>query len=166
MNEDNIKIKILGATITIAVGIVLYSVIGVYVNVSSVSIHDEFPDHFRIYTPVPEQTLTVRVYNNAPMTLPYMNPFYGLSVTIEAENNAFAYFRGLGNKKHNFTDTSLSLGRIDSGKNEDADIVLHLDEGDLRMTISVHFRFGISIPCTSRTYFIEYQDEVYVIQES
>lgn len=61
----------------IIVAVVAYSLIGIYVNTSNVRIYDEFPEEFFCYPTNPEEQLSCNVRNNAPMTLPFINPFYG-----------------------------------------------------------------------------------------
>jgi len=148
------------ATISALAGIIVavaaYPIIGIAMYASSVLIYDKFPEEFRGYPPDPEEKLLVRVQNNAPMSLPLINPFYTLHVVVEAENDAFAYFEGLGGKKRNFTEYSIDLGRIDSGDSEESTIILHVDESDLTLRIDVYLWFGFQIKSSSATYSVEY----------
>ena len=84
--------------------------IGIYVNTSNVRIYDEFPEEVFCYPSNPEEKLSCNIRNNAPMTLPYINPIYGVRIeTVDSERDAFAYFISGGNKKRNFTDWTLVL---------------------------------------------------------
>jgi len=156
MDWDKIKKPAIATLITIIVGIIIYSVIGILTYAGNTVIYDKFPEEFYCYPPDHEQILTVRVRNNAPLTFPFLNPFYTLRVTIEADNAAFAYFIGLGGKKRNFTDWYCDIGRIDSGSFDEVDIHLHADEGNLSLKVNVYLSFWVKIGAASATYLIEY----------
>jgi len=156
---DNIKKPAIAAVIGILVGVIIYSLVGIFSYASNTIIYDEFPEEFYCQPSNPEETLTIRVRNNAPLTFPFLNPFYKLRVTIEADNRAFVYFMGLGGKKRNFTDWVLDIGRIESGDYEDTDIYLHVDEGNLTLRVDVYLVFWVDIGATSATYLVEYEGD-------
>lgn len=151
-NTKKIVIPVVVALVLIAV----YSIFGTLMYVNSIVIYDKFPEQF-FYNPLnDEEEFELSVHNNSPLTLPFLNPFYSFSGSIEAENNAFGYFIGYGQLKRNFTDYSLDLGRINAGESKQIGIFLHPDEGNLTLKIDIYFDFLVKIKATSKTYSIEY----------
>lgn len=160
--------KFIMAAVVVLAGILVYSLIGIYVNTSNIRIYDEFPEEFFCYPPNPEEELSCNIRNNAPMTPPFINPFYGVSIKIvDSENDAFVYFIGIGNKKRNFTDWSLDLGRIDAGDSKKFNFFLHPDEGNVTFRIKVYLSFVFKFEAASATYFVEYHgDHRYTISKT
>jgi len=145
------------AIATLIIGFAVYSVLGILIYSNSIAIYDAFPEEFYCAQFNPEVALRVRIQNNAPYTIPYFNPFYILRVTIEAENDAFAYFIGLAGEC-NFTERSLDLGEIRPNESREVIIFLHTDKGNLTLRIETYLNFfgwGIRGPFT--VYFIEYE---------
>lgn len=154
--DDKIKKAIIPVVIGLVVGIAGYSVLGVFSYSNNTVIYDEFPEQF-FYNPVnPDPEFRLRVHDNSPWSFPFINPFYNLHSSIEAENNAYVYFKGSGNKLRNFTDFSIDLGRIDAGDYKEVTIILHPDEGNLTLKIDVYLDFWGKRKATTRTYSIEY----------
>jgi hypothetical protein len=132
-----------------------------------VKIYDSFPSEFTLSQSDQEQKLTCSVYNNAPLTLPFINPFYGARVLIEnPENDTFAYFLSLGDKKCNFTQYYLDLGRIDSGSNREFSFFLHLGPHNVTFKVEVQYVFVLPFTVSSTTYFIKYKgNQTYTISK-
>lgn len=152
-----IRNKVIYSVITIVLGIMVYSIIGVLTYCNSTAICDKFPQDFFCDAIKPEQSLTVSIRNNAPLSLPFINPFYSLHTDVEAENEAFVYFIGLGDEKCNFTEWGFDLGRIDAGHYDETTLYLHVDEGNLTLRIDVYLIFIVPIRATSASYFVEYE---------
>lgn len=158
--------KFIYAAVAVLAGISVYTVIGIYVNNSNVRIYDRFPEEFSCYPSNGEVKLSCQIRNNAPMSLPFINPFYATRIEIvDSESNSFAYFEGVGHKARNFTEYSLDLGRIDSGDYEDFDFFLHPDQSNLTFTAKVFLNFGpLRLESASSVYAVEYQgDYKYII---
>ncbi len=140
------------------IGILVYVAIGIIVNAVSVRVYDSFPSEFTLSQFDEEQKLTCGVYNNAPLTLPLLNPFYAARAVIETpENDTFAYFLSLADKKINFTESSIDLGRIDSGNNRDFSFFLHLNSHNVTFKVEVFYAFGFYIPVSTAMYSVTYQ---------
>lgn len=155
--SKRIGMKVVFTLAVIVTTVVVYSLIGVYVNITGARIYDEFPDDFILRDPSSEQELKCRINNNAPLTLPFINPFYIVRITIvDSENNASAYFIGAGDKERNFTDYSSDIGRIDSGNSETLHFFFYPQEGNATFRVEVYLAFGIHILATSKMYSVEY----------
>jgi len=150
--------KVILVIVSILTGILFYTAIGIWINIVSVRIYDEFPEWFTIYPPISEIELKCSIYNNAPLTFPYINPFYVVCVTvIEPKNGTFAFFKDIGGKKCNFTDYVIDLGRIDPGDSRRFSFFLHVYEGNITFRVETFLQFiSFKIPAISATYSIAY----------
>lgn len=113
--------------------------------------------------------LTCSVHNKASHSVPGFNPFYTLRVVVvDAEHNEFAYFMGGGNKRLNFTNYVLDLGRIDSGSKDDVNLWFYFDKGNVTFRIDVSLTvYGFPFSASSRSYSVEYQHhDVYTITKT
>jgi len=160
MNSDMKELAIkatIAAIITILMGFAVHSFLGISIYTNSIVIYDAFPKEFYCPPYNPEVGLHVRIQNNAPHTIPYFNAFYILRVTIEAKNDAYAYFIGLPGR-FNFTEHALDLGEIRPGESREVTIYLHMDNGNLTLRIETYLNFfGHGIPGPIAVYFIEYE---------
>lgn len=155
--SKRIGMKVAITVVVILTTIGVYSLIGVLVNITNMRIYDEFPDDFILREINSEQELKCRINNNSPWTLPFINPFYTVAITIvDSENNASAYFIGSGDKKRNFTDYSFDAGRIDSGNSKRVHFFFYPQEGNATFRVEVYLSFGIHILATSKTYSVEH----------
>lgn len=148
--------------------VAVYSVIGIYVNLKGVRIYDEFPEEFILRELDSEQELSCSIKNNAPLSLPFINPFYTSRIVIvDSENNASAYFINAAGKTRNFTDYYLDLGRIDSGGSDELRFFLCPDEGNVTFRVDVRLSFGVRLHAASKTYFVGYdQNYNYTISKT
>jgi hypothetical protein len=157
MDISDFKKPIITAVVTIVVGIIVYSLIGVAMYISGTVIYDGTPTEFSCYPNNPEWELDINVRNNAAATLPFINPFYGVKAKVEGNNDTFAYFMGLGNSPRNFTDYYLDIGKIDSGSERPVAIKLHVAEGNFSLTVDVYLKFLLNMKAASVTYLVEYE---------
>jgi hypothetical protein len=146
------------AAIVALVGILLYVIIGITVNAFSTRIYDEFSTEFEANVSDPEQMFECSINNNAPMSLPFINPFYSAQVTLaDSGNDTFCYFFNTASKKCNFTDYSLDLGRIDSGSSRKFDFYLHLGPHNVTFSVRVFYSFFTSFQVSSTEYTVAYE---------
>jgi len=148
--------------VLVVVGIIatisVYVIIGICVNAQAVVIYDAFPEEFYCYPQNPNEGLSCSIRNNAPISLPFINPFYSLHITIvDSEKGEFAYFIGLGGKEQNFTNSRIDLGKIDPGNFKEIDFFLHTVEGNVTFRIDVYLYNRIKV--ASSTYFVEYRGD-------
>jgi len=153
--DKTIQKALITAIFSIIIGVIVYSILGVFTYTSNTVIYDKFPEQFNS-DPLDHEKLEFKVRNNAPLTFPLINPFYTLRCSVEAENDAYVYFIGTGNKRRNFTDYFLDIGRINAGDFDETAIYLRPDKGNLTLRLDVYLRFWIDFRATSRVYTIEY----------
>ena len=155
--SKRIGLKVVFTLAVIVTTIVAYSLIGVCVYITGARIYDEFPDNFILGEPSSEQELECRINNNAPLSFPFINPFYAVRIAIvDSENNASAYFVGVGDKKRNFTDYSLDVGMIEPGNSETFRFFFYPKEGNATFRVEVYLSFVTHILATSKMYSVEY----------
>lgn len=161
---------VIATLVGIMITLIVYTALGINVNTSAVRIYDEFSNKFFCNPSLDhEERLTCNIKNSASMSLPYINPFYGVTVTIiDSENNAFVYFMGSGNKKRNFTDYYLDLGKIDSGDSNSFSFYLYPNEGNVTFQIEVFLVFvNHRFAAASKAYLVEYHgDYRYTLSET
>jgi len=158
-SRERVRDILIKATIPILIGILIYIIAGILANVSTIRIYDEFPEMFVLGEIQSKQSLTCDIRNNAPLTVPLINPFYLARITVEnPENDTFAYFIGTGGKDCNFTNYSLDLGRIDAGSSREFSFYLCLGYHNATFKVDISYSFWIfSSVVSSSTYFVEYQ---------
>ena len=154
--DETIKKALIGASIIIVIAVIVYPVLGIITYTNNTVVYDEFPDQFNFNPNSSQQSLGLRIGNNAPMTFPLINPFYILRCSVEAENDAYVSFIAIGNKQTNFTDKHIDVGRINAGDFDDITILLHPDEGNLTLKVDVYLKFWMEVRATSNVYEIEY----------
>lgn len=138
---------------------VVYWVAGTLANVEYTAIYDGTPTTF-YFSPgqSPTWTFNLQVSNQAPFTLPDLNPFYSVAVSITGSNNTFAYFTGLGNVPRNFTNYSLNLGQINSGNSASVSILLNIGaSANFSMRVDVWVSSVFQFKAATATYFFEYK---------
>lgn len=155
MVKRDVKGTVITVVVSFFVALLVYILIGSAVNAWFIRIYDAFPEDFVCYPSDPEKKLDCNINNNAPLTLPYINPFYSVLVVVDSENGSFAYFIGLGDKKCNFTDWQLDLGRIDSGSSKSFSFFLHINDSNMTFRIEVAYTFVIQLVVASKTYLVQ-----------
>jgi hypothetical protein len=154
--KENLKSILWKAFIGIVVVILVYVVLGFVVNATSIRIYDQFPSEISVSTNNPVQQLSFSINNNAPMTLPFIDPFYDVGITMTgAENDTYCYFMN-GNIVRNFTEYSLDLGKIDSGSSSDVEFWIHLGQHNVTFNIIVYYSFFITFQVSSAKYLVAY----------
>jgi hypothetical protein len=158
MPKQSLKTKAAEALVVIIVGVLAYSLIGAYFNWSNVAIYDQTPTQFAYNLDYPKDyTFNVQINNNSPLTFPYINPFYSVSVAVEGNNQAYAHFSGLGGTDRNFTDTSISIGKVDSGSSGTVSILIHPEGDNFTAKVTVWYYFILGVKANSATYSFENQ---------
>ena len=139
--------------------ILIYAGIETVLNASNVVIYDQFPSDLYLNPYYPWQELSCQIRNNAPLTLPLVNPFYIFHVTIvDSTNDAFAYFKGSGGKQQNCTEHSVDIGKIDPGEYEIVEFYLCPDEGNVTLQTEVYLSlWKIRFKVASTSYLVMYQ---------
>jgi len=155
--KETLRSVVWKAAVVVIVGILIYALVGGFANATNVRIYDEFPNKFTVDSSSPEQILHCSIRNNAPLTLPFINPFYNAQISLsDVENDTFCYFINNANKMCNFTDYTLDLGRIDSGGLRDFDFYLHLGPHNVTFNVIVYYSFFLTFQVSSAKYLVTY----------
>lgn len=143
------------AAVVILIGMLIYAVLGGFANSTNVRIYDEFPSEISISVDNPEQQLGFSIHNNAPMTFPFIDPFYNVGITLTgSENDTFAYFNN--GQVRNFTEYYVDLGKIDSGSSSNIEFWLHLGPHNVTFNIIVYYSFFFTFQVSSVKYLVAY----------
>jgi hypothetical protein len=155
-SKESLKNIFLKAIIPILVAVLVYVLLGTLVNASSIRIYDQFPSEITVSVSNPEQQLSCSIQNNAPMTFPFINAFYDVSITLNgSENDTFCYFKN-GNIVRNSTKYSIDMGKIDSGSSSNLEFWVHLGPHNVTFNIIVYYSFISTFQVSSAKYLVAY----------
>ena len=145
-------------SVAILVGLLIYIILGVGINLTSVAIYSQYsrtPVEFKNFFGSDGYPFNIQINNNAALSLPYINPFYSVTVSIVGDNSSFAYFKGVGDTIRNFTETGMDIGKVDSGSSFTAPIFIHAGGGSFNVTVKVWYYFIFAFQAKSATYSFE-----------
>lgn len=155
--SNTAKKALITVVVTILVTILIYSIVGFVVNLTYVRIYDQsqMPDSYLYEPSGSDYPLMITIDNEAPLTLPLINPFYTVTATVTGDNNTYAYFTGSSGQHLNFTNWSCDMGIIDSGGSKPLTFYVHLGGGNFSLRVDVSLNFVIYDKATSATYLFE-----------
>jgi hypothetical protein len=149
------KKALITVVVTILVTILFYLLIGFVVNLRYMAIYDQMPTGFQYEPSSPDYPLFVQIDNDAPLTLPLVNPAYTVSVSVTGDNNTYAYFTSFGGQPYNFSKYSINMGIIVSGSGKSPTIMIRVGGGNFSITVDVYLNLVFTWKATSATYLFE-----------
>lgn len=136
------QIKI--AIITLVVGVIIYSALGLATVIGGATIYERIPEDNFTISPSLNSVLIIK--NNAPFSFPFVNPlFLGGVRVINSTGNITCEIEG-----YNCGDKIIDVGRISAGESKEIDFSITPDGNNFTISLNAYINIFLSFPIKSK----------------
>lgn len=132
------------AIITLVVGIIIYSVLGLAMVISGATIYDRIPEtNFTISSNL-NSVLILK--NNAPLSFPFVNPLFLGGVKVINSTGNITCKIGM----HNCGEKIIDIGRISAGESEEIGFSITPHKNNFTISLDAYINIFRSFLITSK----------------
>jgi hypothetical protein len=125
---------------SIIIGIILYSVVGVYFLSMGTTIYDDIPENE--FTISSDKKFTMIIQNNAPLTFPYVEPlFLGQVKIINSSKNATCMTQVVGGNIISCESHGIDLATIPTGESKTIEFTIKPNGGNFTIEMDAFSNF-------------------------